>query len=197
MNASEILRAAHLAVRAIAFALLALLVLRILLQPERLRFGTRSFRYRLARATDFIVLPIHSMLPPGTSGAVATVLAMVVVLLIAYFAVGVTNDTLGALFRAAAALSRAAPLAALGHLLYGLVSFYTTLLILRIFLSWFRAGPYGGGRFTRFLYAATEPLLAPVRGILPPLGMLDLSPLLVFVLLHFLKGAILAFFLRA
>jgi|GEM_PF-731669 len=197
MNSSDILRVAHLAVRALAFAFLSLLVLRLLLRPERFRFGTRSVRHRIARASDFLVLPIRAMLPPGTSGAVATVLAMMAVLLAAYFAVGVTNDTLGELFRAAAALSSGALLEAIGRLLCGLVSVYTTLLILRILLSWFRVGPYGGGRFTRFLYAATEPLLAPVRGILPPLGMLDLSPLLVFVLLHLLKGAILAFFLRA
>ncbi|MFH1681220.1 MAG: YggT family protein [Candidatus Eisenbacteria bacterium] len=196
MSLSSFLYILHLAVRYLAFGLIALLILRMIVQPERLRFGTRSVRYRLARATDFIVLPIHSMLPPGTSAAVAAVLAMMAVLLVAYFAVGFLDDTVGAAARAGASLLGGAPLAAVGYLLYGLVSVYTTLLILRIFLSWFRVGPWGGGRFTRFLYQATEPLLAPVRGILPPLGMIDLSPILVFVLLHFLKGAILSFFIR-
>ncbi|MYE78069.1 MAG: YggT family protein [Chloroflexi bacterium] len=33
----------------------------------------------------------------------------------------------------------------------------------------------------RFLYQATEPVLAPIRNALPPLGGIDLSPLVVFL----------------
>jgi YggT family protein len=45
----------------------------------------------------------------------------------------------------------------------------------------------------RFLWDVTEPVLAPVRRILPPFGGLDFSPLVVIVLLQllgsFLRGA--------
>ena len=40
----------------------------------------------------------------------------------------------------------------------------------------------------RALHAITEPLFAPVRRILPPLGGLDLSPLIVLLLLGFLRN---------
>lgn len=197
MSMPEIRLAVHVALRALALAVIVLLLLRLAFRPRAARFGTQSTRYRIGRASDFLVAPIHAMLPPGTSGAVATVLAIVTVLLATYFAMSVANDLLGAAAGVIASLSSGAPEAALGFLLYGAVSIYTTLLILRIFLSWVRVGPWGGGWFTRFLYDVTEPVLAIFRGLIPPLGMIDLSPLVVFFLLQLLKGAIRAFFFAA
>ncbi len=40
----------------------------------------------------------------------------------------------------------------------------------------------------RVLHALTEPLFAPIRRIIPPLGGLDLSPLIVLLLLTFLRN---------
>jgi YggT family protein len=40
----------------------------------------------------------------------------------------------------------------------------------------------------RFLYDVTEPVLAPVRRILPPLGGLDFSPLVVIILLQVINS---------
>jgi YggT family protein len=40
----------------------------------------------------------------------------------------------------------------------------------------------------RFLWDVTEPVLAPVRRILPPFGGLDFSPLVVIVLLQLANG---------
>jgi YggT family protein len=42
----------------------------------------------------------------------------------------------------------------------------------------------------RFLYDVTEPVLAPVRRILPPLGGLDFSPLVVIILLQVINSYI-------
>ncbi len=53
-------------------------------------------------------------------------------------------------------------------------------------LSWFRIQP--GSTLARvqfFLYRATEPLLRPVRRIVPPIGGLDLSFLVVSLVLVF------------
>ncbi len=40
----------------------------------------------------------------------------------------------------------------------------------------------------RFLWDVTEPVLAPVRRVLPPFGGLDFSPLVVIILLQVLNG---------
>ena len=59
----------------------------------------------------------------------------------------------------------------------------------RILLSWF--DPAGRTRFAALLVRATEPILAPVRRVLPPSGMLDFSSLLVLLVLGALWRAVL------
>lgn len=56
---------------------------------------------------------------------------------------------------------------------------FSVLLLARILLSWFNPDP--SSPIVRFLYSVTEPVLAPVRRILPPTGMFDLSPLVVLI----------------
>jgi YggT family protein len=56
-------------------------------------------------------------------------------------------------------------------------------------MSWIRPDPYHP--FVRFIYKITEPVLEPIRRILPTGGIgLDLSPLIVFLLLHLLQRAL-------
>ena len=50
------------------------------------------------------------------------------------------------------------------------------------------------GRLIWSLYALTEPVMAPFRRLIPPLGMFDLSPILLILLLNFAKAAVLTVF---
>ena len=74
-------------------------------------------------------------------------------------------------------------------LLCTLAQLYMLALFLRIVLSWFPISPGGAmaGIFS-FLYTITEPILGPVRRMLPPVGMggmgLDLSPIIVLLVLQ-------------
>ena len=42
----------------------------------------------------------------------------------------------------------------------------------------------------RFLIRATDPLLLPLRHMIPPLGMFDISPIVAFVIIWLFQGAI-------
>ncbi len=55
------------------------------------------------------------------------------------------------------------------------------LLIARVVLSW--TSPRGGGGLVAFIYQATEPILAPIRRILPPTSGIDWSPLVAMLIL--------------
>ena len=72
------------------------------------------------------------------------------------------------------------------QLLSAALHVYSLVLLGRIILSWFphinRSNP-----IVEFLYQATEPVLAHVRRIIPPLGMMDISPIVVFFVIHFLQ----------
>jgi YggT family protein len=58
----------------------------------------------------------------------------------------------------------------------------------RVLISW--VDPAGSGRVARLLIEMSEPILGPVRRILPSTGGIDWSPLLVMILLQFLRGLI-------
>jgi YggT family protein len=58
-------------------------------------------------------------------------------------------------------------------------------LIIRIMLSWVNPDPYN--QIVRIIYRVTEPVLAPFRRIIPPIGMMDISPIVVFLLLSFIE----------
>ena len=61
------------------------------------------------------------------------------------------------------------------------------MIIIRVVASWLGADPYNP--IVNFLQRLTEPILAPIRRIVPPLGMgLDLSPILAILALMFIKA---------
>ena len=62
-------------------------------------------------------------------------------------------------------------------------------LIVRVLGSWVGIGQYN--RWMRPFYLMTEWLLAPLRRILPPIGMMDFSPLVAWFLLSILRRAVL------
>jgi YggT family protein len=62
------------------------------------------------------------------------------------------------------------------------VWFYTIALFIYVLLSWF--GDRGMNPMSALLAQIVEPILRPVRRLLPPIGGLDLSPLLVILVLQ-------------
>ena len=73
-------------------------------------------------------------------------------------------------------------------LVANLIDFYSLLIIAAVVLSWFQADRRQP--LVAFIYRLTEPVLAPVRNALPPMGGLDLSPMVVLIVLQLLKGVI-------
>ncbi len=61
----------------------------------------------------------------------------------------------------------------------------------RVLVSWFNIGP--SSPFypaVNVLYQITEPILAPIRRVLPRFGMLDLSPMVALILIGFIRGLV-------
>lgn len=59
---------------------------------------------------------------------------------------------------------------------------FVVALFVRIILSWFPLDPDGVmGRLAHVLGRVTEPVLAPLRRVLPPLGPIDLSPFVIII----------------
>jgi YggT family protein len=76
-------------------------------------------------------------------------------------------------------------------LLATLLQLYTLAIFGRIILSWFPLQPGGGmASVFSFLYGITEPVLGPVRRMLPAMGPIDISPIVVILGLQLIGGAI-------
>ena len=63
---------------------------------------------------------------------------------------------------------------------------YGLVLVLYVLLSWIRL-PSSLGPLQRFLYDVCEPYLRLFRRVLPPLGPIDLSPLVAIFALYLLR----------
>ncbi len=73
----------------------------------------------------------------------------------------------------------------LASVLCPIVELYTLAIILRVVLSWFPATSGGFvGQASYLLGRITEPVMEPVRRMLPALGRLDLSPVVVLLFLQ-------------
>ena len=74
----------------------------------------------------------------------------------------------------------------IGKLLAFLINVYIWLIIIRALLSWFNPDPFS--KPVRVITGLTEPLLKPIRRILPDTGGLDLAPIAAIAVLYFTRS---------
>lgn len=70
-------------------------------------------------------------------------------------------------------------------LLYQLLDLYSLIVLVAVIASWVQLSPYNP--IGRIIYGLTEPLLQPIRRVLPPLGGLDFSPIVLLLLVQLVK----------
>lgn len=168
---------------AILFVLNALLTLvvvafflRLVMPLVRADFRT-PLGQAVLRFTDPLVKPLRKLLPPAGKLDVASIVALVLVQL---------GGTALVRFVAGAGFAPG-PVVAAGLLaLAGTVlQFYSIAVLVQALLSWVSPGAYSPA--TQLLDRLCDPLLAPVRKVVPPLGGLDFSPVIVLIGLQALQ----------
>ena len=76
-------------------------------------------------------------------------------------------------------------------LIHTLLNLYLLVLVGRAILSWIPLSPGSPlAPVASFLYAATEPVLAPLRRIIPPMGGFDLSFFVLFIVIQVVNSRI-------
>ncbi len=77
------------------------------------------------------------------------------------------------------------------NIIMGLLHIYSFVIIAAALITWVQPNPYNP--VVQFLRRVTEPVLAPVRSLVPPekLGGLDISPLIVLLLIEYVVPQIL------
>ena len=77
----------------------------------------------------------------------------------------------------------------LGQFIGPLIQLLALAVLVRALLSWFIRDPYNP--IVQVLDAVTEPILQPLRQVVPRFGMMDLSPLVAIILLQVIASLIL------
>ena len=72
--------------------------------------------------------------------------------------------------------------------LANLLTIYGYIIIARALISWINPNPYNP--LIRIIYAITDPVLVPLRRLLPDLGGLDISPFVALVIIWFIISLI-------
>jgi YggT family protein len=73
-------------------------------------------------------------------------------------------------------------------LLVQLIDLYTIVVLAAVILSWIRLSPRNA--VSQLVHTLTDPVLAPARRIIPPVGGLDISPMLVLIALRLIRSAL-------
>lgn len=158
-------------------------------------FGAMGrFSYKLKKATDSLVWPAATILARMRVGTkIAPLITILLGCVVGYFLLQIVWEVLFTFDGVAVGVASLSITRVFGHLLYGLLSIYSLMIVIRIIMSWVSQS---GNSFTRFLGRLTDPILMPFRRIIPPLGMFDISPVIVLLLLSFLRAAVAGVFLR-
>ena len=72
-----------------------------------------------------------------------------------------------------------------------LVQFLAFAILARALVSWFPIDK--NGPIVQFLNTVTDPILEPLRKVIPPIGMIDISPLVATILLFIIAGQLTSF----
>ncbi len=73
-----------------------------------------------------------------------------------------------------------------------LFTLLTWAIIIRVLLSWIPGIPWHHP-LVRALISITDPILEPARRVIPPIGMLDISPIVVLIVLEILREFLIRF----
>jgi YggT family protein len=133
------------------------------------------------------------MINIGADPKYTPIVVILIVILVGYFALSISTDVLGIIATLIFAVQSGSLTVLIGGILYALLSLYSLLILLRILFSWVTVSY--SNRFMRFLVNVTDPLLVPLRRMIPPVGMFDISPIVAFFIIMLLQAAVKAVFL--
>ncbi len=123
----------------------------------------------------------------------APLLTMFIGLVLTYFFTQIVGNTFFVIDGLTAGLVTGNPKIIIGFVLYGLLSLLILFIFIRFIASWF---VFTRKTFLAFVMRVTNPIMLPVQRLIPPLGMFDISAMIVLLLIGFLQSIVLNIFVR-
>ncbi|HEX8368996.1 MAG TPA: YggT family protein [Pyrinomonadaceae bacterium] len=150
------------------------------------------FSYHLKKRTDRFVYPAARFL---ANFRLDTRLAPIVTILIsaflAYFALQIIGNAFFIIDVLKEGITNGNVKWIIGILLYAVLSVYVLLIFIRFISSWF---VFTRNTFLGFVKRVTDPVLIPFQRLIPPIGMFDISAMVLLILIQLLQIMVLRVF---
>ncbi|HEY0546425.1 MAG TPA: YggT family protein [Pyrinomonadaceae bacterium] len=177
----------YLIISVITFVIV-LMVVRLIMNAADVNPFTKP-AILVRRMSDIFINPVRRGLSNlGVQPKYAPLIVILLTILLGWFATTLAASVLGTVAGVLLAARAGAFIVAIGYLLYGLLSLYSLLIFIRIIFQWGNVSY--ANRLMRFLVDVTDPLLVPLSRMIPPVGMLDISPLVAFIIIWLFQAAI-------
>lgn len=180
----------QMAIAVVIVAVIVLMIVRLIADAMDLNpfaWASRTIR----RLTDGLVMPVRGGLRDvGADPKFAPLVVILIAILLGFFLAWLAETIFVTVIGVIESTRRGAIIPLFGWIIYGLLSLYLLLISMRVIFGWGRVSY--SNRLMRFLVDTTEPLLGPLRRMLPPLGMMDISPLVAGLIIWLFRAAVAA-----
>jgi YggT family protein len=123
----------------------------------------------------------------------APLLTMFIGFVLTYFLSQIISNTFFVIDGLTAGVTTGRPMVVIGFVIYGLLSVLILFIFIRFLSTWF---VFTRTTFLGFVQRVTDPIMLPVQRLIPPIGMFDISAMLVLIAISFLQAIVLNVFVR-
>jgi len=121
----------------------------------------------------------------------APLLTMLIGFVLTFFLMQIVGNTFFVIDGLTAGAITGNPMMIVGFILYGLLSVLVLFIFIRFISFWF---VFTRKTFLGFIMKVTDPILLPVQRLIPPIGMFDISAMIVLLLISLLQSLVLKMF---
>jgi YggT family protein len=150
------------------------------------------FSYHLKKRTDKFVYPAAKFLANfRIDTRLAPLVTILIAAVLAFFGMQIIENTFFIIDGLTLGIAAGNVKMIIGFVLYALLSIFVLFIFIRFISFWF---VFTRNTFLGFVQRVTDPVLIPVRKLVPPIGMLDISAMLLLILISLLQNFVLRAF---
>lgn len=153
------------------------------------------FGFKIRKLTEKWVYPAARFLANfRVDTRLAPLVTMFICLVLTYFFTQIVGNLFFVIDGLTEGVRLGKPMVFVGYILYGLLSVLVLFIFIRFISSWFV--------FTRktllgFVIRVTDPIMLPVQRLIPPIGMFDISAMIVLIAIGLLQSVVISIFVRS
>ena len=186
--AFDIVRVVILAL-AVLFALIC--ILDWLVRTRRLNLFGATARFTRTRIDPFLAPIERRVVSAGGNPVSAPLWALAAVVIGGILVISLLDFIRGEMYGLTFAV-RAGPRGMFKLLVSWAFDFVRIALLVRVVSSWLPVSPHS--KWIHWSYVVSEPILKPLRQVIPTLGMIDITPIIAYFLIGFIQSAVLSLF---